>query len=134
MEADTLRGYDRVRDHSPAHVNTRIDRRTEESLEQTLRAGSRAIATRLAELDKEWNVDRALMLTFSALGNIVHELEVRHDRRWGWLLRVQMAFMGIHAAVGWCPPIAVLRRLGFRTQQEIDAERALLLRAIEARR
>jgi hypothetical protein len=31
-----------------------------------------------------------------------------------------------HAVQGWCPPIPLLRRLGIRTQQEIDAEKYAL--------
>ena len=31
-----------------------------------------------------------------------------------------------HALQGWCPPLAVLRRLGFRTAKEINEERFAL--------
>lgn len=31
-----------------------------------------------------------------------------------------------HALRGWCPPLPVLRRLGFRTRAEIDRERYAL--------
>ena len=33
------------------------------------------------------------------------------------------AFLFQHALQGWCPPVPVLRRLGFRTVYEIDRER-----------
>jgi hypothetical protein len=32
----------------------------------------------------------------------------------------------MHAVQGWCPPVPVLRRLGFRTASEIDHERYAL--------
>lgn len=35
-------------------------------------------------------------------------------------------FLLQHALQGWCPPVPVLRRLGFRTQTEIDEERYAL--------
>jgi hypothetical protein len=35
-------------------------------------------------------------------------------------------FLFQHAVEGWCPPIPVLRRLGFRTAREIDIERVAL--------
>jgi hypothetical protein len=38
-----------------------------------------------------------------------------------------------HAVRGWCPPVTVLRALGFRTAKEIDAERQAL-EAVLARR
>jgi hypothetical protein len=47
------------------------------------------------------------------------------------LVGVQMAFLLTHALIGWCPPVAIFRRLGFRTKSEIDTERELLVRALE---
>jgi hypothetical protein len=35
-------------------------------------------------------------------------------------------FLLQHAVQGWCPPVPVFRRLGFRTQTEIDYERYAL--------
>ena len=35
-------------------------------------------------------------------------------------------FLLQHAVQGWCPPVPVFRRLGFRTQPEIDHERYAL--------
>ena len=59
--------HDPIRDRTSDHNNRRIDRRTWESV-HSLDSPS-AIRARLAELDHEWNVDRALML------------EVDHDDR-----------------------------------------------------
>jgi len=36
------------------------------------------------------------------------------------------AFLLQHAVQGWCPPLPVLRRLGFRTAREIEVERNAL--------
>jgi len=46
-------------------------------------------------------------------------------RRKGFLyfFGAQLGFLLLHGIVGWCPPVPVLRRLGFRTQREIEAER-----------
>ena len=46
--------------------------------------------------------------------------------RWLLLSGLVPAFLLQHAVQGWCPPIAVLRRFGFRTRGEIDAERTAL--------
>jgi hypothetical protein len=32
----------------------------------------------------------------------------------------------VTAVQGWCPPVSLFRRLGFRTQREIDEERFAL--------
>lgn len=37
-----------------------------------------------------------------------------------------LGFLFQHAVQGWCPPVSLLRRLGFRTSSEIDAERYAL--------
>jgi len=36
------------------------------------------------------------------------------------------AFLLQHAIQGWCPPVPILRRLGFRTADEINRERYAL--------
>jgi hypothetical protein len=122
--------HDPVRHRTSDRVNTRLDRARRRRIADAIAGGPDAIVARLAQLDREWNIDRALMLTFATLGFAFHELEQR-DRRWGWLFRVQIAFLGLHATAGWCPPQPILRRLGFRTQQEIDGERTALKRALE---
>jgi hypothetical protein len=122
---------DQVRRRTSEKVNRKIDRQRRVHIVDAIAGGREAIAERLAELDHEWNIDRALMLTFATVSAFFHELERHVDRRFGWILRVQTAFLAVYAVTGWCPPQPVLRRLGMRTQQEIDAERSALLRALE---
>jgi hypothetical protein len=35
-------------------------------------------------------------------------------------------FLFQHATQGWCPPVPILRRLGYRTAREIETERIAL--------
>jgi hypothetical protein len=123
-------------------VNQRIDERTEASLAFHSHAPPWAIRRRLGELDREWNVDRVLMANFAVVGGAMFLLGVRRavggrrlGRRPSWNgfltgFSVQLAFLLNHAVLGWCPPASVARRLGFRTQREILAERALLERLL----
>jgi len=123
--------FDRVRAHSPSSVNEKIDLLTEARLARLEEAGPEEAARRLEELDREWDIDRALMLFFSGAGGLTFGLGLKRLRRFGqgrgngWLsfFSVQLAFLGVHAAYGWCPPVALLRRLGFRTHSEIEKER-----------
>lgn len=130
MEA--LSGHDRVRAHTAEVVNRRLDRETQGRIEQLRGASDTQVARRLEELDREWDVERALMMFFSVAGGITFTMAVRSIRplrKWsGWLylLATQIGFMGLHATYGWCPPLLLLRRLGFRTHPEIDAERRSL--------
>jgi hypothetical protein len=48
------------------------------------------------------------------------------DRRWYVLPGLVAGFLLQHALQGWCPPLPVFRRLGFRTASEIDYERYAL--------
>jgi hypothetical protein len=43
----------------------------------------------------------------------------------------QMGFLANHAIRRWCPPMPVLRRLGFRSDHEISAERVALTRRLD---
>jgi hypothetical protein len=125
---------DRVRAHTASYVNQRIDRLAEASVARCAAAGRDAIIVRLKDLDREWDIDRLLMTNFAILGMVTNELgrsRVPGREFFKLFLRVQQAFQLLHATVGWCPPVVLLRRLGFRTQKEIQAERMALLGHLE---
>jgi hypothetical protein len=90
------------------------------------------VRTRMSELDREWTVDRALMLNFAILGGLSATLTARNLLRygrpggWGAMLATQFAFLAHHAIRRWCPPLPLFRRLGFRSEREIEAERNAL--------
>lgn len=131
MTREPLARRDRVRAHTAPRVNERIDLRTAARV-QRVSADRDGIGRRLAELDREWDVDRATMAVFSIAGTVAHELSARRLTALRNLHRVQLAFLLVHAVWGWSPPAALLRRLGFRTTPEIGAERALLRERLEA--
>lgn len=126
-------GHDRIRDHSSGHVNEQIDLQTRARIQEYAEASREEIGRRLAELDREWDVDRALMANFAVLGGLSLSLGLRRIRpfrkrnSWLYLFGTQMGFLLMHAIAGWCPPALVFRRLGFRTSKEIGVERMALL-------
>jgi hypothetical protein len=126
-----LESTDRVRAHTAPIVNERIEQVTDASVANVARGGPNAVQRRLAQLDREWDVDRALMANFAVVGGASYALSQRGSSGWTWFFRSQLAFLLMHAVVGWCPPASVFRRLGFRTTREIEAERAALLRLNE---
>lgn len=85
-----------------------------------------AIPDRLGQLDREWDVERALAFWSSALtaASVVTGLLGRR-RAFLFSLFVQGFYMQ-HTLQGWCPPLPVLRRMGFRTASEIERERCAL--------
>jgi hypothetical protein len=121
-----LSGEDRIRDHSPDYIN---DHRLDEIIRNVQRHGGESeqvVSHRIEELEKEWNIDRAVIAMFAAVGSMALLAGANRNRKWLYFLGAQLSFLGYHAAVGWCPPVSLLRRLGFRTTKEIDAEKYAL--------
>lgn len=117
---------DRVTNYTPTEINERIQRATEASIEYHKNHPD-LIERRLQELDEEWDIERALqtnaaglILGGSILGLVVNRL----------FFTVPLAVSGFllqHAIKGWCPPLKLLRKSGFRTAREIESERYALL-------
>lgn len=118
--------HDRIRDHSPRPVNERIDLLLEAELMRYVDAPPDKVSRRIAALDYEWDIDRALMASFAVVGGLTFVAGVGKDKRWLYFFGSQMASLLMHATIGWCPPTLVFRRLGFRTHQEINRERCYL--------
>ncbi|HET9664897.1 MAG TPA: hypothetical protein VFP00_11785 [Burkholderiales bacterium] len=116
----------RVPVHTSEEVNARIRLRMEENVAHCAAAGTEAIERRLFELDREWDIERMLEANASALALVGLGMGAFVDRRFFALPAIVMGFLLQHALQGWCPPVPVLRRLGFRTQTEIDEERYAL--------
>jgi hypothetical protein len=119
--------YDRIRAHTPRRVNHKIDKKTLSMLDDLKAMGPEAIELRLKELDEEWDIDRVLMLNFSALV-LVQLLAAWKNKKWLWGPLIQAPFLLLHSTYGWCPPMLWFRPMGFRTRQEIQSERDELIR------
>src|SRR4051812_29353169 len=117
---------DRVPQQTSDKVNERIRCETEERITRLKDSGPAAISRRLAELDAEWDIERTLETNAAAVSLIGLTLGATSNRRWFALPAVVAAFLLQHALHGWCPPLPILRRMGFRTSGEIDYERYAL--------
>jgi hypothetical protein len=85
-----------------------------------------AIGRGILELDAEWEIERTLEANAATLVLTGTVLSMTADRRWLALPLAVTAFLLQHAVQGWCPPLPVLRHLGFRTAREIEVERNAL--------
>ncbi len=117
---------ERVPQHTAEHVNEQIRCETEERVTRCAVAGREAIDRRLAELDHEWDIERTLEANAATLCAAGAALALLSHRRFALVPLVVGSFLVQHAVQGWCPPLPVFRRLGFRTQPEIDYERYAL--------
>ena len=115
----------RVPLHTSKRANREIEARTSESVRWHA-AHLNRIDSRLRELDEEWDIERVLEANASALALSGVMLAATVDRRFLALPALVTAFLLQHAIQGWCPPLPILRRMGFRTMREIDIERYAL--------
>jgi Protein of unknown function (DUF2892) len=116
----------RVPEHTSEEVNRRIRHATEIRLAEVVAEGQAAINERLCELEQEWDVERILEANAASAVLAGLALGATVDRRFFALPALVAAFLLQHAVQGWCPPLPILRRLGARTQREIDQERTAL--------
>ncbi|MGD9615169.1 MAG: hypothetical protein AB7H90_14525 [Alphaproteobacteria bacterium] len=112
----------------------RIERNTDTAIAESRRAGirdslryhaarPREIPARLAELDREWDVDRAMTAGAAAIALAGLALTALVDHRFVAVPAMVGGFLLQHAIRGRCPPATLLRRLGFRRSDEICEER-----------
>jgi hypothetical protein len=117
---------ERVPQHTAEHVNEEIRRQTEENVARYASAAPAAIDRRLAELDREWDIERTLEANAATAVLVGLTLGATVDRKFFLFPAVVAGFLLQHAVQGWCPPVPIFRRLGFRTQTEIEEERYAL--------
>jgi hypothetical protein len=115
-----------VPQHTPEPYNRLISRTTRNNVARYAEQGPAAIDRRLSELDREWDIERLLEANASSLVVAGCALGAFVSRKFFVLPALVGGFLLQHAIQGWCPPIPLLRRLGVRTQREIDEERFAL--------
>jgi hypothetical protein len=111
------------------HTSKTVERRLQDEFEDRLAycAGHpEEIGARLEELDREWDIERAIEANASTLALAGVALGAGLDRRWLALSGLVAGFLLQHSLQGWCPPVPVLPQLGFRTAREIERERYAL--------
>jgi hypothetical protein len=120
---------------SIAPTSTRVQRNTDPAINDLLRAQADAriarledarpveYEARLAELEREWDIERTLQANASTLVMLGVALGLTLDRRFLVLPAAVLAFFAQHALQGWCPPIPLFRRRGVRAVREIERER-----------
>jgi hypothetical protein len=112
----------RVPKHSSPEANDRI----REAMLRRLRcyegADAAQISSRIAELKREWDIERVLEANAAGIALVGLTLGTTVNRRWFALPAVVAGFLLQHALQGWCPPVPVFRRLGIRTSAEIHEE------------
>lgn len=116
---------DRVRRHTAAEVLCRIDDVTVASLTRCAESPA-ATERRLAELDREWDTDRALETEAATMGLIGLALGASVRAQLLALPAIVAGAVLLQASTGRYPLMPLFRRLGLRTAKEIARERYAL--------
>lgn len=117
---------DRVRSHTPAAVNNRIDQKMMKRIWFYATQPKQVLTSRIAELDAEWDMERALETKTAALALGGLFLGVTVNRKWLMLPAVMLGLLLQHSLTRSSPAVQALRRMGIRTRREIDAEKYAL--------
>ena len=115
----------RVEANTRGSINEKIKHETDKRIAHLTKHPS-LIPARLRELDREWDIERALETGSSTLSLTGLLLGLFQNRRWFFLPLAVQTFFLQHALQGWCPPLPLFRRLGIRTMREILDERHAL--------
>ncbi|MGM0897986.1 MAG: DUF2892 domain-containing protein [Bacillota bacterium] len=115
-----------VNDKTPDYINQQIERETEASVNYYKRQSDDEIQARIEELDREWDTARLLEVNMASIALASSLLAVGANRKWAYLAGVSSAIIIQHALQGWTPPIAIFRKMGIRTIDEINREKKAL--------
>jgi hypothetical protein len=113
---------ERVPRSTSSIVNNRIQGRTLHDVSRFFGADPVFIDERIAELEREWDIERMLEANAASVALVGLALGIGVDRRFLLLPAAVAAFLLQHALQGWCPPVPLMRRLGIRTSREIHDE------------
>ena len=83
------------------------------------------IGHRLSDLEDETDLESAFQRN-AAILVLAGVLLGMRDRRFTIVSGVAGAFLLQHALTGWCPPIEILKAVGYRNRQEIEREKYAL--------
>ena len=115
---------DRVRANTWPPLNERLDNEAQLRLREAAdSASSDDLTTRITQLDYEWDFERTLEVEASVMGLVGLALGLALDKRLLVVPAFVAAMLLLHATYGWYPLLPIFRRVGARTQDEIDRER-----------
>jgi len=110
----------------PALSESKVDEQLQEHIELYSGGDETLITERIFELDQEWDLHRTLQLSAALATAAGICLGLLVNRKWLALSGIAAGFLAQQSVQGWCPPLPLLRRFGYRTRQEIDKEKYAL--------
>lgn len=117
---------DRVRAHTRPEINDWLDNDLERRIRFYAGQDREEISRRIEQLDREWDIERAIEANAAGLSVGALVLGMLVSRKWLLLPLAISGFLLNHAIDGWCPPVPLFRSRGLRTRMEIERERYAL--------
>lgn len=116
---------ERVPTNTAASVNEQIHTQTQRRL-AFYAAHRDLIGERLEELDREWDIERMIETEAPTMTGLGMLMAAAFGRKWLVIPIFAQSMVLLHALQGWYPLLPMFRRMGFRTEREIAAERYAL--------
>jgi hypothetical protein len=116
---------DRVRNASSEEVNLKVEQDILKNL-VFYKQNPDQIPHRLTQLEEEPDIEKAFETNASALSLTGVVFGLLFGKKWLLVPAVVTGFLLQHALQGWCPPLVVFRKMGFRTRKEIETEKHAL--------
>jgi hypothetical protein len=113
---------DRTRAQTSESVNEKIDRETRLRLQRAASRSPEDLTDGIVELGEEWDFDRIIEVEASLTGLTGLVLGTFVNRRFLIIPGFAAGMLLLHSVQGWYPLLPLLRRVGIRTQNEIDRE------------
>lgn len=121
----------KVNRNTAASINDSIQEQTNFNLNDYKTKSKEEIQARRHQLDHEWDTERVLEVNFASIVLISSLFGLLGSKKWMTLSGIASVFMIQHALQGWCPPLALIRKLKVRTAAEINKERNGLKELLE---
>jgi hypothetical protein len=116
----------RVEMNTSGSLNTEFQKQLEANVAKYANATRAELDARLAELDKEWSVERLIEVEAPSMIGLGAILGAAFNRKWFALSALAASMVILHNTQGWYPLLPLFRRLGVRSQNEIEQERSAL--------
>ncbi len=107
-------------------INAKIREQTVRSLKYYQDADKNTVASRIEELNGEWDTERVLEVNAASVIILSSLIGLLRCRGYFLLTGLVSLFLLKHALEGWCPPLPIIRGMGIRTSEEINHEKTVL--------
>lgn len=116
----------RVATYTNPEINEMIRDNTLENLLCLEDAEEAELSKRIRNLNAEWDTERFVEAKAALCVMGCSLFGIAKNKYWSFLTLIAATFLLQHALLGWCPSAPVMRKLGIRTSEEINQEKAVL--------